>query len=315
MEKDFHYYLIYVIAKITGMKAPFKIAYASQFVDDNNEGPFSVGGERIFFPEKIKMDGGYYYPILTQTLSPKSLDAYVQKYVYVPFHFLPGDNTVEIKGKKNPLSTTPNSERAQTILRRALKSDNPYLIGIALHTYVDTWSHQYFSGMREEWNAVFPWYQVFKSLVPNVGHAEVGHLPDILSEVWTDYRLKPSKVDNRIRAFEAVGEVFGRLRAKTGKGPVWEDVEDDFEKIVYTKDYDARIRKMSLFLENSGGGSIPDYSKDAWIDAALSTREKDESEEREVVVKPNFETTDWYHFHQAAKVAFATLMGEISPLL
>jgi hypothetical protein len=132
MEKDFHYYLVYALAKITRTRNPEEIAYSSQFVDDNNEGQFSVDGEQILFPEKIKADGGYYYPMMTQSLSPKSLDPYVQKYVYVPFHFLPGDNDVEIKDKKNPLSATPNSGNAKAILSGALESENPYLIGISV---------------------------------------------------------------------------------------------------------------------------------------------------------------------------------------
>jgi hypothetical protein len=309
MEKDFHYYLVYALTKITGTKNPEKIAYSSQFVDDNNEGQFSVDGEQILFPEKIRADGGYYYPVMTQSLSPKSLDPYVQKYVYVPFHFLPGDNSVEIKGKKNPLSTTPNSGNAKAILSGALESENPYLIGIALHTFADTWSHQNFSGMQEGWNAVFPWYNLFKSIVPNIGHAEVGHSPDIVSEVWTDFRLKPNKVDNRKRAFEATQEIFGQLWEKTKKEQSWQEVEDDFGKIIYTKDYDSRIKAISNFLIRSGEGPIPNYLKDSWIDAAL-----DKSGD-EVVMKPDFTMTDWYFFHQAAKVQLARVFDLIKELL
>jgi len=309
MEKDFHYFLIYAIAKVTGQNKPETIAYASQFVDDNNEGQFSVDGENVGFPEKLKANGGYYYPIMTQSLSPKSLDPYVQKYVYVPFHFLPGDNTVEIDKKKNPLSTTPDSKYAKTILSRALESDDPYQIGLALHTFADTWSHQNFSGMREEWNAVFPWYNVFKSLVPNIGHAEVGHLPDIISESWTDYRFGTKKIDNRVRAFEAVKEIYSNLQRYSKKGPPWKDVETDFSKIINTKDYDARIKKISNFLIQGGYGPIPNYSKDTWIDAAI-----DKSGD-ELVMKPNFTRTDWYHFHQAAKVQLARVLDLIKDLI
>ena len=172
MEKDFHYYLIYAMAKITKLNNPDIVAYASQFVDDNNEGQFSVNEEEINFPQRLKTNGGYYYPIMTQSLSPISLDPYVQKYVYVPFHFLPGDNNVKIKGAGNPLSVTPNSANARAILSKTLDSDNPYLIGIALHTFADTWSHQNFTGLREEWNSVYPWYNVFKSIVPNIRSEE-----------------------------------------------------------------------------------------------------------------------------------------------
>jgi hypothetical protein len=39
MEKDFHFYLIYALAETAGFAddEAFTVAYASQFVDDNNE--------------------------------------------------------------------------------------------------------------------------------------------------------------------------------------------------------------------------------------------------------------------------------------
>jgi len=44
MEKDFHYHLIFAIARITGFEKAEIIAVSSQFVDDNNEGQFSIDG-------------------------------------------------------------------------------------------------------------------------------------------------------------------------------------------------------------------------------------------------------------------------------
>ncbi|MDA8078625.1 MAG: hypothetical protein M0Z79_06760 [Nitrospiraceae bacterium] len=300
MEKDFHYHFTYAAAKLTCLPNPEIVAYSCQFVDDNNEGQFAIGGGDTLFPERLKTGGGYYYPVMTQSLSPKSLDPYVQKYVYLPFHFLPGDNTVEIEKKKNPLCTTPNSGNAKNILEKALNSGNPYQAGIALHTFADTWSHQNFTGLREEWNAIYPWYDVFKSLVPNIGHAEAGHSPDVISERWTDYRFKgvTKEIDNRQRAFDAIEAVYLTLRKATGKGALWNDVKTDFEKIIGTPDYDKRIEATSKLA-----GGTPEYSKDAWIGAAL-----EKEEDGEVVMKQGFDKTPWYHFHQAAKVHLATVM-------
>lgn len=286
------------------------IAYSSQFVDDNNEGTFSINGEKAMFPEQIKADEGNYYPIMTQSLSPKSLNPYVQKYVYVPFHFLPGDNTSEIDGKRNPLSTTPNSRNAQALLHDAINGNDafrPYRIGIALHTYADTWSHQNFTGLQESWNSVYPWYNVFKSIVPNIGHAEAGHAPDVISDTWTDHRLG-EKISNQKRAFEATGEIYKILRRYSGQGPLWSNVKKDYRQIINAHDYDGRIRLISDFLNENNKGPIPDYSKDKWIDAAL------DKTGREVTMKPNFENTDWYKFHQAAKNHFALALNLISAL-
>ena len=301
MEKDFHFYLIYAVSKITGFEKYDIIAASSQFVDDNNEGQFSIDDRPAFFPEKIRANGGHYYPIMTQSMSPKSLNPYVQKYVYVPFHFLPGDNSVVIKGKKNPLSTTPGSPNAEVVLKKALKSDNPYLLGIALHTYADTWSHQNFTGLQEDWNSVYPWYNVFKSIVPNIGHAEAGHSPDVISEEWTDHRLD-KKINNAKRAFTATGEIYKAMRRKSGSGPFWTDIKKDFKKIINAAGYDDRKNKIEDLLTESGLGALPRYDKSDWIDAAL------DRQGNQIVMHAGFEETHWYRFHQAAKVQFATVL-------
>jgi hypothetical protein len=305
MEKDFHYYLTYAIARLTGLDSPGVVAYSAQFVDDNNEGQFSVDGEEVSFPERLEVGGGYYYPVMTQSLSPKSLDLYVQRYVYVPFHFLPGDNTVTINKGKNPLSVTPYSGNAQSLLESALDSRNPYRIGIALHTVADTWSHQNFTGLREDWNAVYPWYNVFKSLVPNIGHAEAGHSPDVISEPWIDYRIGKSPIDNSKRAFDAVETIYAALQVRNQLARPWSEVKDSFKNIIDAPDYDERIRRTS----NLVGGGIPNYSKDTWIDVAL-----DKEDREDCVLRPNFRDTDWYHFHQAAKAQLAEVMDLIKEI-
>lgn len=302
MEKDFHYYLTYALAKITGFDQADVIAFASQFVDDNNEGQFTIDGKNESFPEKIPSEGGHYYPIMTQSLSPKSLDTLVQKYVYVPFHFIPGDGSVKIKDHINVYSTTPGSPIAVSLLKKALDSDNPYQIGIALHSFADTWSHQNFTGFQEIWNSVYPWYNVFKSIVPNIGHAEAGHSPDVISETWTDHRLGISIVNSK-RAFQATAEIYKALRRKSGKGPFWSDIQKDFKQIINTAGYDERIQKIADLISDKGLGTIPGYDKNKWIDEALDRKENENLE-----MRPNFVGTPWYHFHQAAKIHFAQVM-------
>ncbi len=297
MEKDFHYFLIYAIACTTGFENADIIAFASQFVDDNNEGQFSIDGQSASFPKKIPFNGGHYFPIMTQSLSPKSLDTYVQKYVYMPFHFLPGDQSQPIDGETNAFAATPGSPIARQILKSALAGNNPYRIGIALHSYADTWSHQNFSGFQESWNSVYPWYNVFKSIVPNIGHAEAGHSPDVISENWTDHRLK-REIKNSDRAFKATGQIYQAMRRKSGRGPLWGEASSAFKAIIRAPDYDARIAAISDYLQNP----IPKYNKNEWIDAAL------DREGENIVMRDDFEQTHWYRFHQAAKAQFSQVV-------
>lgn len=303
MEKDFHYHMVYGISKITGFEKADVIAYSSQFVDDNNEGRFVIDGQPAAFPKKIVANGGHYHPIMTQSLSLESFNHYLQKYVYVPFHFIPGDNSMVIKGGKNPLSTTPGSPNATAVLQKALDSNNPYLIGIALHSYADTWSHQNFTGIQEGWNSVYPWYKIFKSLAPNIGHAEAGHSPDIISDEWTDFRLGDNKIINRKRAFQAVGEIYKAMRRQSSSGPYWTEIKRDFKQVINTKNYDERIKKIADLLADKGLGEIPEYKEDSWIDGAL-----DRDKENKLIMREGFEETDWYQFHQAAKVQLSTVL-------
>lgn len=86
MEKDFHYYLTYALAKITGLNNPAVVAYSSQFVDDNNEGQFSINGEEMPFPDRLRANGGYYYPVMTQSLCQNLLTRmYKNMFMY---HFI-----------------------------------------------------------------------------------------------------------------------------------------------------------------------------------------------------------------------------------
>ena len=146
---------------------------------------------------------------------------------------------------------------------------------------------------------------MFKSLAPNIGHAEAGHLPDIINERWTDHRLEGEgkNVDNRQRALEAIKAVYETLRKETGQGPSWGEVKSDFRTIIEIDFYDDRIKETSNLV-----GGTPLYSKSDWMEKALI------QQGAEMALKPGFETTDWYRFHQAAKVHLARVADLIKEL-
>lgn len=149
MQKDFHYDVIYVLAIWAGFASDeaFKIAYASQYVDDaNNTG-------RIKFTNKASY---------TRTSSAhENLDIVdnandVEDHnTWLPFHFLPG-NAGYKRGQaptmdfENLLVCTPDSYVARDMIKEAIRSCNKanglHRFGIALHTYADTWAHHGFIG-------------------------------------------------------------------------------------------------------------------------------------------------------------------------
>ncbi len=132
MQRDFHYYVVYALAKEAGYgdNEANVIAYASQYADDNTDREYTVadsyGEFYVGFPEKIGKSGDLYFPIITQAVNITSFKLSVQRYVFAPFHFIPGDNNIEINGKKNPLCTTKGCRNAVTLLQDALKNNDLY---------------------------------------------------------------------------------------------------------------------------------------------------------------------------------------------
>ncbi len=183
MQKDVHFYLTYVLAKKLGLAAEDaeKIAWADQYTDDLTESEL--------------------HEIQTQSaIAGNWADRQVQLSVLVPFHFIPGSDA------DYPWMTTSNNPRARELVRAA--RDNLLQLGIALHGLQDTFSHQGFSGWQEDLNSCFPWYYV-ESVLPNVGHAELRVIPDVVNYVWTDPR-NGKRIDNKLRTMSAAKSEISR---------------------------------------------------------------------------------------------------------
>lgn len=248
MEKDFHHHIIYALAKVAGYDKAVDgsdeteakiIAYASQYVDDNCDRTYKIKGLDVKLPAELPIDDHYFYPTLTQAVDITATKLETQRYIFMPFHFLPGQNyepTKNMNGICNPRCTIRNSENANSLLDDAFnvtdKTFGLYRIGIALHTYADTWAHERFTAFNEPWNKVLDWYKDFKALAPNIGHADVWHLPDQICKTWRDHRFNEDPVNNRKRAFEAVEKIYDKLYKKR-KGTPWNDIKDHFRDIIF----------------------------------------------------------------------------------
>ena len=148
MQIDMHYYGTYCIARAAGInqKSARTIAYAAQFVDDN-----------VAAHVDDHDDGSQLYAIPTAhhagDLSNREADD--QRYIWVPFHFLPG-----AQGSKftEQLICTKNSEIAQAMIaNHASRGSEEYsleLLGIGSHVYQDTFAHYGFSGVSSRRNKV-----------------------------------------------------------------------------------------------------------------------------------------------------------------
>ena len=149
MQTDMHYYGTYSLARTAGLKPDVckTIAIASQFVDDN------AAKISIEFQDGARIDAQATAHHVSDVIANR--DPEDQRQVWVPFHFLPGN---EGSSFSECLICRENSRVAQDMVQHHLgyaKQDvGIYLIGIAAHVYADTFSHFGFSGVGSRRNKV-----------------------------------------------------------------------------------------------------------------------------------------------------------------
>ena len=149
MQIDMHYYGIYALARMAGLKpeAAKPIATASQYVDDAVE-------DDIQHHE----NGNKLAPIVTAHRLIEILDnrnPEDQPFVWVPFHFFPGN---EGKDFTERLLCRKDSNLINEMIDHYLElNDCPFaleLMGLTAHVYADTFSHFGFSGVSSRRNRV-----------------------------------------------------------------------------------------------------------------------------------------------------------------
>ena len=217
MQIDMHFYGIYALCRAAGLyPVPSrKIAHASQYVDD------AVADESMIFRKsQIALR-----PLMT---SHKPLD-YLntiradQWQVWAAFHFLPGNQPLGGLFERRMICRK-NSELAQKLMECALDNSGLphglYQVGVASHSFADTFAHFGFIGINSTWNKVkensihlYPkdktvekyikeYFSKFMNrikgkvaqLVP-VGHGSVATYPDYPYLKW-EYRYEKDRKAN-----------------------------------------------------------------------------------------------------------------------
>lgn len=236
MEIGSHYYAVLALCRMMGIKkeVAYRIAYSSEFVDDAlidriifKNSPRGV--KCHFFGKKRGLDQtATGLPIMT-------VWSYNQKKIintFIPFHFIPG-----CKGSlfNKKMRTFPDSPILSSLTKRAIRSGNPYSIGIILHVLGDAHAHQGFSGLVSRRNRVkslkisresvrgfmdtlISWYMVhvewlfsriFGRILPLYSHSHVGTVPDIPSAEWS---YKYNTGNSFLPEFKSTGTIKNRDR-------------------------------------------------------------------------------------------------------
>lgn len=324
MDIEFHYYITYLTAKKAGFTAEESqiIAYSSQYVDDN---------DLIF-----SIANGQYQNFISQTINILKPWKKLLR-IYPLFHFIPGAldlNTVHRRdGKLHYLNTTPCSQNAKDILRKAFSSRDLYRIGIASHAFTDTWAHQNFVGYFDSFNSM---KNIFHIYFPFIGHSRAGFKPDRISIKWNDNRLVKglSIRDNDTIFLEAVSCLFDEycscLKTEFKRDIIMEEknslLKDVKDTINSNKNRKARISNYIFLTGTKGYGNIPlkPYCQDDWMDEAVNENIKGfRIRSRRAIarflksriamkIKPlrdkyswkdgnEYQNTHWYKFQEAVK--------------
>ncbi|MCX5774417.1 MAG: hypothetical protein NTX05_07415 [Fusobacteria bacterium] len=149
MQKDMHYSALYVLGRLAGIKKyeSFRIAAASELVDESRQSKL------------LKIPTGHRIDVVTTShaaVNVKNVLATEQRYIWVPFHFIPGN---EGTSENERFMCRKDSQISKEIMEHFFvdyyqeKFGLSYL-GIAFHIYMDTFSHYGFSGLKSEANHI-----------------------------------------------------------------------------------------------------------------------------------------------------------------
>jgi hypothetical protein len=344
MQTDFHFYAVYALARAAGFNPVDShiVAYSSEHTDDAK------------YEHALKFEnGGRFQQVLT---AHRYLDYKVgiQKTCYqiwLPFHFLPGNLGVDFFER---MVARPGGPVAKRLIDDFLSAKyKPYFLhrlGILLHCYADTWSHQKFLGVTNEkinkvrrlkivglshadFRSHLSWLKnrFNEYTLPSLGHAQAGNIPDEPYREWEyqGFSGKVTAIINSTRALDAAQNCYevmiGFLTAFSNHysqdDPLpWHELAVTFKKLFqYNADLETRIKAWKdAISDGTFGFKVDDrdrklnYDDREWFRDAVGVKmDKQNSELYER--REGFETSNWKYFHDAAAFHRFTVLHEVLP--
>jgi hypothetical protein len=331
MQKDFHFYGIYVLCRCKGMSPEHSkiIAYASQHTDDAK------------YDHTLEFEnGGHFKQVLSahQFIHPEVFALDTQYRIYIPFHFIPGNTGSRFQEK---MVCRENSDIAQEMVREVSSlKEKPYILhrlGIALHAYADTWAHRDFSGLQTELNdikdvdvrndekkgiaKVFASFfrNVTEAVIPYIGHAEAATLPDEPYREWSYYNVYEDRQvyrRNWMHCVDAYRAIYQEIRHFLSRNPEfktqppvhWGSIRSTSRNLFMAKGaLEERCNNWMKSINSSSFGfeCLPEeknlkYDDREWFKKAVRVKKDKGASKDRYYRKKNFHTSDWKYFHDAA---------------
>ncbi|MFN8912533.1 MAG: DUF6765 family protein, partial [Alphaproteobacteria bacterium] len=253
---------------------------------------------------------------ISQTFDIRMSDSALES-IYTCFHFPPRVDFKDINKKKRIIKYETNqyNNLSKHLLFKALKTEDPYLIGIACHVYQDSFAHNGFSGKNDVKNT--PFKLPFKL---NFGHAYYGSYPDMIGVKWKNHHNSKLRDNNKafINAAISLYNIFSshlksrkfsteyrKYRLKDALGKTFGKAVYPFANLLLDRQ-DARINEYTKLAHEWFQNEIPQYDKDAWLSDAAFFDIKD----LRWTAKNNFENSDWLQFQKGVKL-YKTMHQEI----
>ena len=345
MQIDGHHTLTYVLSRMAGFEHDEAniIAHSAQYVDDaTNSGNIEFTNGAMF--SRISSAHGTYD-------MKHHLDAHENHLVWVPFHFLPG-NDGKIAGENvdgsfiNKLVCKPASPVAGDLLDECMKDiDKDYALhrlGITMHVFADTFAHKGFAGVIHNVNKVknlkcdnydMGFFDELKSKTLSkkfpMGHGAALTCPDMPFLKWsyTNGLGELVERDNLKDFTEAAYDIFDQLNLflqKQGK-EVKDYTKADMDQIKQNfenfKDEDGDIRHEKWLESIKNGdfsfGSVElEYKakgKGSWKYQAINQEKDTDSDDDMFEFSDDFMNSDWRLFHVALKAHRFDIINTVLP--
>lgn len=239
MDIHYHYFVVKTLAVHSGFseEEAQTIAYYSQQVDDfTKRQPMYVEGEppefftKNGFAKKVKEDIWMVVPHPTGIDVVQSLEDHYRHTTLAPFHFIPPRTFYETERRKGftraDYRCVSATDRKKAVLvgeiicgavnnvKKSRNEKSLMELGMALHTYADTYAHCGYSGLtgwenkavikkaynqvtkKKETSAI---ERLFYKELPHIGHGNSGHVPDICS-YQIDVAMLSKEKDKRYSA-------------------------------------------------------------------------------------------------------------------
>ncbi len=294
MDEKFHYQCIRVLAQRAGLNAADAetVAYASQYTDHATEHkPIHVVGlPPEATPQTVRET---FDPVCTAHEALQYVTQWrskaAQRKVYISFHFVPPapfSAQAEFQFVVEPdsviaraLVTDAVAALGATAADTTERTRQLIRLGIALHSYADTWAHQGFSGRwsptdndvqdrqvfeQGQWNRLDVSTRIALDVAPDVGHAECATMPD---KTYLRFRYRkasnsrPVERDNPSEFLKAAKAIYGWLCGHTGKPTDWDGLGPSLEQCF--RDPGQWESVFADVLQHGG------YDRLAWRRAAL----------------------------------------------